>query len=111
MVSIEMRTWLSLRTCSISGTTRAISSSAETGAAPGRVDSPPTSIMSTPSAISRRAWPSAASASRNRPPSEKLSGVTLTTPMTRGRSIGALKPFALRHESEEKGAPREERAF
>ena len=49
----------------------------------GRVDSPPMSRMSAPSAISRRAWASAASASRNRPPSEKLSGVTLTIPMTR----------------------------
>ncbi len=89
MVSIEMQTAPSRRSCSMRGTTRAISSSSETGSAPGRVDSPPTSITSAPSAISRRACASAASAARKRPPSEKLSGVTLTTPMTRGRDMVA----------------------
>src|SRR5262249_9126667 len=51
-------------------------------APPGRVDSPPTSTQSAPSA--KRASPAAtaASASANRPPSEKESGVTLTTPIT-----------------------------
>jgi hypothetical protein len=84
MVSIEIGTALSRRTASITGMTRAISSASATGSAPGRVDSPPTSRMSAPSAISRRAWEIAALGSRKRPPSEKLSGVTLTIPMTRG---------------------------
>jgi hypothetical protein len=85
MVSIEIATSLAARIASISGTTRAISSAAGTGVAPGRVLSPPMSRMSAPSSISRRAWSRAAAGSKNRPPSEKLSGVTLTIPMTRGR--------------------------
>ena len=54
-----------------------------TGAAPGRVDSPPTSMMSAPAS-------SMASACAQRPrlptcpPSEKESGVTLSTPITYG---------------------------
>ena len=57
-----------------------------TRAAPGRVDSPPTSTRSAPSASSARPCATAASASSQRPPSEKESGVTLTTPITSGRS-------------------------
>src|SRR6185312_2158272 len=74
---------------SIAGTTRRICSSAGTGAAPGRVDSPPSRI-SAPSASSRRPCATAASASRKRPPSENESGVTFSTPMIRyGRSTAA----------------------
>ena len=65
----------------MTGITRASSSSTGTGAAPGRVDSPPTSTIAAPSSISRRAWRTAASVSSNWPPSENESGVTLTTPM------------------------------
>ena len=54
-------------------------------AAPGRVDSPPISSRSAPSAIIRLAWVRAASRSANWPPSEKLSGVTLRIPITSGR--------------------------
>ena len=67
----------------ITGSTRAISSSAATAAAPGRVDSPPMSRRSAPSNASRSPWAIAASASENAPPSENESGVTLTTPMIR----------------------------
>src|SRR5579884_377904 len=65
----------------MTGSTRAFSSSAVTGAAPGRVDSPPMSRISAPSASRRRPWATAASGARNRPPSEKESGVTLITPI------------------------------
>ena len=65
--------------------TRRSSSSSDTAAAPGRVDSPPTSTRRAPSASSRRAVATAAAGSRLSPPSEKLSGVTLTTPITEGR--------------------------
>ncbi len=39
------------RSAAITGSTRSISSAAETGSEPGRVDSPPTSRMSAPSSI------------------------------------------------------------
>src|SRR3954467_14913129 len=67
---------------STTGTTRSISTSAETGEAPGRVDSPPTSRTPAPSSASCRPWAMAAPESRNSPPSENESGVTFTTPMT-----------------------------
>ncbi len=51
--------------------------------APGRVDSPPRSMMSAPSAIMLRARAMASSGLKYWPPSEKESGVTLTMPMTR----------------------------
>ena len=50
-------------------------------AAPGRVDSPPTSRMSAPCAASSRPCEIAASGSRYSPPSENESGVTFTTPI------------------------------
>ena len=56
------------------------SSSAETLAEPGLVDSPPTSTIAAPSSTMRRAAAAAASGSKCRPPSEKLSGVTLHDP-------------------------------
>src|SRR5205085_9671055 len=71
---------------SSTGMTRCSSSSPDTGAAPGRVDSPPMSMVSAPSAASRRACAIAWSRSRNLPPSEKESGVMFTTPMTMGLS-------------------------
>src|SRR4051812_25620352 len=67
---------------STTGTTRSISTSTETGEAPGRVDSPPTSRTPAPSPASCKPWATAAPGSRNSPPSENESGVTLTTPMT-----------------------------
>jgi len=70
---------------STTGNTRAISSAAPGATAPGRVDSPPMSRMSAPSATSRSHQASAAAVPACRPPSEKESGVTLTMPITRGR--------------------------
>ena len=52
---------------SMTGTTRSSSSSAGTGSAPGRVDSPPTSTIAAPSAISRRAWRTACAGVLERP--------------------------------------------
>jgi hypothetical protein len=55
---------------------------------PGRVDSPPTSMIDAPSAAIRWACSSAAGSEANRPPSENESGVTLSTPMTAARWSG-----------------------
>ena len=57
------------RSRSMSGMTRASSTASGVGAAPGRVDSPPMSMMSAPSARSARARESAATGSANLPPS------------------------------------------
>ncbi len=73
---------------STTGTTRRSSSSSDTGMAPGRVDSPPTSSQSAPSASRARPWAMAAAGSPNWPPSENESGVTLMTPITSGRGWG-----------------------
>src|SRR4051794_17396826 len=71
----------------MTGTTRASSSPSPTGAAPGRVDSPPTSMIAAPWTTVLPAWRTAASWSNHSPPSENESGVTLRTPMMRqGRS-------------------------
>jgi hypothetical protein len=70
------------RSPSITGSTRASSSPAEMGCEPGRVDSPPTSSTSAPASASLSPCAIAASVEAYRPPSEKLSGVTFTTPMT-----------------------------
>ena len=70
----------------ITGITRLASSSGVTGVKPGRVDSPPTSMMSAPSSSSFMPQAMAASASQCSPPSEKESGVTLSTPIMRGRA-------------------------
>src|SRR5579884_2526769 len=67
------------------GTTRRSSSSWGTGSAPGRLDSPPTSTTSAPSSAISSPRATAASASNHSPPSENESGVTFSTPMTRGR--------------------------
>ena len=66
--------------------TRLNSSSTDTGGDPGRVDSPPISIMSAPSAIMFSACVMAKSKLAYIPPSEKESGVTFNTPMTKGRN-------------------------
>src|SRR6478752_3458567 len=66
----------------ITGSTRPISVSASTGSAPGRVDSPPTSSTAAPCVARSQAWATALAGATKRPPSEKESGVTFTTPMT-----------------------------
>jgi hypothetical protein len=70
----------------ITGSTRACSSAGEVGFAPGRVLSPPTSMISVPAWAIANPARIAVSGSRCTPPSLKLSGVTFSTPMTRGRS-------------------------
>src|SRR5580658_8043849 len=79
-------------TRSMTGSTRRSCSSPATAAAPGRVDSPPMSMIAAPSAAMRSACASAASGSRKRPPSENESGVTFSTPMTTGRSSSSTRP-------------------
>ena len=74
------------------GAVRRISSAAATGVAPGRVDSPPTSISAAPAATIASAWRNAASGVKKRPPSEKESGVTLRMPMTRGSLRSSQRP-------------------
>jgi hypothetical protein len=83
IVSIERSAPVS-RSASTTGTTRCNSSASETGAASRRVDSPPMSRMAAPSRASILPCAAAVSGSRNRPPSEKESGVTFTMPMTIG---------------------------
>ena len=60
----------------------AISVSASTGVAPGRVDSPPMSMKSAPSRSIARARSSASSREATFPPSENESGVRFNMPMT-----------------------------
>jgi len=74
---------------SITGITRDSSISIEIGSAPGRVDSPPMSRMSAPCFSSSIARSIASSGLSVSPPSEKLSGVTLTTPSIKGRSMSS----------------------
>ena len=81
MVSMDMGMEISAASCSMTGMTRSVSTSTGTGSENGRVDSPPISSMSAPSAASLRPWVTADSGSRNFPPSENESGVTLTTPI------------------------------
>ena len=71
------------RSSSITSSTRAFCSAAATRRAPGRVDSPPTSMMSAPSCCICNACSTARSARSKRPPSENESGVTLRIPITR----------------------------
>src|SRR5688572_9965851 len=86
VVSTESGVLTRFASASITGTTRAISSSTETGSPPGRVDSPPISMISAPSEIISSARARALSRERNCPPSLKLSGVTLRMPMMSVRS-------------------------
>src|SRR6266403_4516153 len=85
LVSTQMIAAVAARSRSITGMTRRNSSSALTGSAPGRVDSPPTSMSAAPSAAMRTPCSAAAATETKRPPSEKESGVTFSTPMTTGR--------------------------
>ena len=86
MVSIETGPAPRRLRPSTTGAVRRVSSSAATLAAPGRVDSPPTSTQSAPSSNRRRPRATAASVPASCPPSEKESGVTLRMPMTSVRS-------------------------
>ncbi len=78
------------------GRTRRSSSSALTGSAYGRLDSPPMSAISGKPRAASAIWPmrrKAAVGSRCRPPSEKESGVALTTPMMqKGAGFKTLPP-------------------
>ena len=65
----------------MTGIVRVISSASLTRSAPGLVDSPPMSMMSTPSAIISKPRATAASNSLCLPPSAKESGVTFKMPM------------------------------
>src|SRR5258707_579622 len=67
---------------SSTGRRRSHSSASAIRADPGRVDSAPTSIICAPSSAISRARTAAASGFRNRPPSEKESGVTFRMPMS-----------------------------
>ena len=87
-VSIDIGTPASAANRRTTSPTRRTSSSAVTPAEKGRVLSPPTSSRSAPSATSRRPWATAASTEACRPPSEKLSGVALTIPITSGLRRG-----------------------
>ncbi len=80
------------RSRSISGTTRSICSSAATGAAPGRDDSPPMSSPSAPDSIAPTQYAKAASSDSSAPPSEKESGVRLTIARMRARSSLSSRP-------------------
>ncbi|MNI61424.1 hypothetical protein D3C73_1166950 [compost metagenome] len=91
-VSMLIGTAVRAASCSMTGTTRRSSSSIDTGAAPGRVDSPPMSSRSAPSSTSFRPCATAASVVSWAPPSENESGVTLTIPMTRARSRRRMRP-------------------
>ena len=75
------------------GMTRSFSSSSLTRSAPGLVDSPPTSIMSTPSAIISFARVIADAKSKCLPPSAKESGVTFKIPITRVRSAFMVSSY------------------
>ena len=70
----------------MTGITRFSSSSCDTAFAPGLVDSPPTSIIIAPFSIILSDRSIAAEKSSNTPSSEKLSGVTLSTPCIIGCS-------------------------
>ena len=70
----------SAASAAISGSRRRISSAAATGLASTLLAAAPRSMICAPAATSARAWASAAARSRNRPPSENESSVTLTMP-------------------------------
>ena len=82
-VSIEIMTSCCASACT-TGMTLRISSSTSTTDAPGRVDSPPTSITVAPSATICNARATAASWELCKPPSLKESGVTFRIPITCG---------------------------
>ncbi len=87
-VSIEMCAVApAARNRSMTGIARLSSSSTEIVSAPGRVDSPPTSMICAPSLTIRNPCSTATSGSKNAPPSENESGVTLSTPITMPRCV------------------------
>src|SRR4051794_2756337 len=94
---------------STTGRTRRSSSASSTGSAPGRVDSPPTSTTSAPLSLSRNPCFTAASASRNSPPSEKESGVTFTTPIRSGVGAAARSTITFHQPSARCRKPRAQR--
>ena len=83
-VSTEIHTSKRWAMASTTGITRASSSSTLTSAAPGRVDSPPISMMVAPALIIRLACFTASISELWAPPSEKESGVTFRIPITWG---------------------------
>ena len=85
-VSIETGIFSRVRNAAKTGASLLHSSSTPTPDEPGRVDSAPTSIMSAPSRSICKACCTAFSCEKKFPPSEKLSGVTFSTPMTSVRS-------------------------
>ena len=86
VVSIDIGTGHCGASSSRTGTIRRNSSSAEIGACPGRVDSPPRSMTSAPSSTMANACATACAGSAYRPPSENESGVTFRMPITSVRS-------------------------
>src|SRR5690554_66868 len=88
----------------MTGSTRFCSMSLGMRSAPGRVVSPPTSITSTPAPTIFTAWSIAACCWANSPPSLKESGVTLSTPMMRGRDSGTGSLLRLADEGHDLGA-------
>ncbi len=92
LVSTERMAWVRERKRAITGITRRSSSSRPTGCAPGRVDSPPTSMMAAPSSAICTPRSTAASSRTNFPPSENESGVTFSTPMTTACSSPSTLP-------------------
>ncbi len=85
-VSMEIGMRSRPASASTTGTTRSRSVREETGVAPGRVDSPPMSIRSAPSASILSAASTARAGSSIDDVSAKESGVTLRIPITRQRS-------------------------
>ena len=71
---------------------RSVSSFSLTGAAPGRVEQAPRSMMSAPSASIRATRVAAAAPLAQRLPAKKLSGVALTIPITQGRASSTSLP-------------------
>ena len=92
LVSTEIGIGISAAIFSITGTTRSSSCCSGTLCAPGRVDSPPTSMISAPSATISRARQTALSSEKWVPPLEKETGVTLRIPMTPGRESSSDFP-------------------
>ena len=76
-----------------SAATRSISSDAGTAGRSPRADSPPTSMMSAPAAISARPRSSRAATSSSPRSSEKESGVALRMPISSGRAAELEPPL------------------
>jgi len=85
-VSTEMRPGSRGARALTTGSTRSASWTAETGRAPGRVDSPPMSTNAAPSAAMPSAKRTDSATSTCCPPSENESGVTFRMPIRSGVS-------------------------